>query len=127
VKKIITAPDAPAPRGPYSQAVQAGNLLFTAGQLPLDPKTGQIVEGGIEAQTQQVLENLKAILHAADLDFSHAVKVNVYMDDIANRSAINHIYANYFPTDPPARTSIEVSALPMDSLVEMELIALLDS
>ena len=127
MKKIITAPDAPAPRGPYSQAVQAGNLLFTAGQLPLDPKTGQIVEGGIEAQTQQVLENLKAILHAADLDFSHAVKVNVYMDDIANRSAINHIYANYFPTDPPARTSIEVSALPMDSLVEMELIALLDS
>ena len=126
MKKIIPVPDAPKAGGQYSHAVQAGNLLFTAGQIGLDPETDQLVEGGIEAETRQTLENLSTILKAAGLDLSRVVKANVYMDDIGNRSVINRIYTEYFPVEPPARTSLQVAALPREAKVEIELIALMD-
>jgi len=126
LKKVIPVPDAPKPGGHYSHAVQAGNLLYTAGQIPLDPKTGKLVDGGIEAQTRQVMANLKTVLHAAGIDFSKVVKAHVYVDDIANLSILNGIYAEYFPTDPPARTSVQVAALPLGALVEIGLIAVVD-
>ena len=126
MKKVIPVPDAPKPNGQYSHAVRAGNLLYTAGQIPLDPVSWTIVDGGIAAQTRQVFKNLETILTAAGLDFSHVVKANVYMDDIANLMPINEVYAEYFPTDPPARTSLEVAALPKEAMVEIELIAVFE-
>jgi len=126
MKKIIPVPGAPKPGGHYSHAVQAGNLLYTAGQIPLDPATGKLVDGGIEAQTRQVMQNLKTVLHAAGVDFSHVVKAHVYVDDIANMPIVNGIYAEHFPTDPPARTSVQVAALPMDALIEIGLIAVVE-
>jgi len=126
MKKIIPVPDAPKAGGQYSHAVQAGNLLYTAGQIGLDPETDKIVEGGIEAETRQTLENLGTILKAAGLDFSHVVKANVYLDDIGNRSVMNRIYTEYFPVEPPARTSLQVAALPREAKIEIELVALMD-
>ena len=125
MKKIIPVPGAPAVKGHYSHAVQAGNLLFTAGQIPLNPATGQLVEGDIKAQARQVLENLKTVLHAAGLDFSSVVKAHVYVSDIANMPAVNEIYAACFPEHPPARTSVQVAALPLGAMVEIDMIAVL--
>ncbi|MCL2563283.1 MAG: Rid family detoxifying hydrolase [Oscillospiraceae bacterium] len=124
MKKVIPVPDAPKPKGQYSHAVQAGNLLYTAGQIPLDPATDKLVDGGIEAQTRQVMCNLKTVLNAAGADFPNVVKAHVYVDDIANMPVVNSVYAEYFPTDPPARTSVQVAALPMGALVEIGLIAI---
>jgi len=125
MKQIITAAGAPAAIGPYSHGVQAGNLVYTSGQIPLDPATGKKVEGGIEAETKQVLANLKAVLNAAGADFSQVVKTTVYLTDLANFAAVNAIYAETFSENPPARTCIQVSALPAASQVEIEAIALL--
>ena len=120
---VIHTNDAPAAVGPYSQAIDLGDFVFCSGQIPLIPETGLIVEGGIEEQTRQVFSNIKAVLTAAGLDFANVVKTTVFMTDLNQFSVFNEIYAEYFPTDPPARSCVEVSALPKSALVECEVIA----
>ncbi|MEM8778398.1 MAG: RidA family protein [Cyanobacteria bacterium P01_G01_bin.49] len=125
--QVIYTENAPAPVGPYSQAIAAqGKLLFVAGQIPLDAKTGQIVgSGDITQQTQQVMTNLGIILEAANVDWSSVVKTTVFLSDLANFGAMNQIYAQYFSEDiAPARACVEVSRLPKDVLVEIDCIAI---
>ncbi len=125
-KVAISTPDAPAAIGPYSQAIHSGDLLFTSGQIPIDPDTGNMVEGGIAEQTTRVLENLKAVLSAAGADFSNVVRTTVFLKDMKDFGAMNDIYARYFApegTVPPARSTVQVAALPKDALVEIECIA----
>jgi len=124
MKKVIHTDEAPNAVGPYSQAIHAGDLIFTAGQVALDPKTGKMVAGGIKEQTRQVLENLKAILEAAGSDLSKVLKATVFLDDIGTFTQVNEIYAEYFPEDQPARSAFQVGALPLGALVEIEVIAL---
>ncbi len=123
MKEIITASHAPAAIGPYSHAVQVGDLLFTSGQIPLVPETGKIVEGGIEAQAEQVLNNLASVLEAAGMDFSNVVKTTVFLTDLADFATVNAIYATRFPSAPPARSCVQVAKLPAGARMEMELIA----
>ncbi len=125
-KTAISTADAPAAIGPYSQAIRVGDLLFTSGMIPLDPQTGVFVPGLITEQTTQVLENLKAVLAAAGLDFTHVVKTTVFLQSMADFAAMNEVYARYLApsgTVPPARSTVEVAALPKGALVEIELIA----
>jgi 2-iminobutanoate/2-iminopropanoate deaminase len=125
-KTAISTPHAPAAIGPYSQAIQIGDFIYTSGQVALDPASGQIVLGGIAEQTTRVLENLKAVLEAAGTDLSHVVKTLVFLKDINDFAAMNAIYGSYLApegTIPPARSTVEVSRLPKDSLVEIEVIA----
>jgi len=125
-KIVVATSQAPAAIGPYSQAIIAGNFVYTSGQIPLDPATGNIVEGGIEAQTTQVLENLKHVLRAAGLGMEHAVKTTVFLKDLKDFAAMNAIYAKYFApvgVIAPARSTVQVAALPRDVLVEIEVIA----
>jgi 2-iminobutanoate/2-iminopropanoate deaminase len=125
-KTVIATEKAPAAIGPYVQAVRAGNLLFTAGQIALDPATGQVVASGIAEQTARVLENLKAILEAAGSSLERAVKATVYLKDFNDFAAMNAVYGAYLApegTAPPARTTVEVSRLPKDVLVEIDLVA----
>ena len=125
MRKIIHTEKAPKAVGPYSQAISTGNLLFTAGQVAIDPATGKLVEGGIQEQTRQVLENLKAILTAARTDFSKVVKSTVFLQEIKHFADFNQVYAEYFPSEPPARSTFQVGALPLGAMVEIEMIALL--
>ena len=125
MKKVIHTEKAPKAVGPYSQGISTGNLLFTAGQVAIDPATGKLVEGGIQEQTRQVLENLKAILTAARTDFSKVVKSTVFLQDMMNFAEFNQVYAEYFPSEPPARSTFQVGALPLGAMVEIEMIALL--
>ncbi|MFD0674851.1 RidA family protein [Cohnella sp. GCM10027633] len=120
--RIVSTTDAPAAIGPYAQAVRAGDLLFTSGQIPLTP-AGQLVEGGIEEQTHQVLTNLKAVLAAEGATFSDVVKATVFLKDMNQFAAFNSIYASYFGDHTPARSTVEVARLPRDVFVEIELIA----
>ncbi len=120
---VITAAGAPAAVGPYSHALQVGNLLFCSGQIPLVPETGVLAEGGIVGQTKQMFANVRAVLAAAGMDFSNVVKVTVFMTNLQDFSTLNEIYATYFPENPPARSCVEVAALPKGALVEMEIIA----
>lgn len=123
-KEIIATNGAPAAIGPYSQAVRVGNLLFTAGQIPLNPVTMQVVEGGIAEQTTQVLENLKAILEAAGSSLAKAAKTTVFLKDMGDFLAMNEVYASYFGAEgAPARSTVQVARLPKDVLVEIEVIA----
>ena len=125
-KTAISTPDAPAAIGPYSQAIRLGDMLYTSGQIPIDPTSGNMVEGGIAEQTTRVLENLKALLAAAGTDFPNVVKTTVFLKDMKDFTAMNDIYARYFTTEgsiPPARSTVQVAALPKDSLVEIECIA----
>ena len=122
-REIISTPDAPAAIGPYSQAVRAGDLVFTAGQIGLHPDTGDIVPGGIVAQTEQVLRNLSAVLEAAGTSIANVVKVTVYMEDMAQFGKMNAVYARFFPENPPARAAVEVSELPKRVAVEMDCVA----
>ena len=125
-KTRITTTQAPAAIGPYSQAIRTGDLLFTSGQVALDPATGALVSGGIEAQTTRVLENLKAVLAAANLDMAHVIKTTVFLKSMSDFAAMNEIYAKYLAPEgviPPARSTIAVAGLPKDALVEIELIA----
>lgn len=124
-KKIISTDKAPKAIGPYSQAVQIENLVFTAGQIGLNPATMEIVEGGIEAQSRQVLTNLKAVLEAADSGLNYVVKTTVFLSDMANFAAMNAIYAEFFPDNFPARSTVAAAGLPKGALVEIEAIALL--
>jgi 2-iminobutanoate/2-iminopropanoate deaminase len=124
-KEVIATGSAPAAIGPYSQAIRAGGLIFTAGQIPLDPVTGQVVPGGITEQTVRTLENLKAILEAGGSSLNRAVKATVYLKDFNDFLVMNAIYGKYLGTDgqAPARTTVEVSRLPKDVLIEIELVA----
>lgn len=122
--KAIATPNAPKAIGPYSQAVQAGDYLFVSGQIPLDPETGVIVEGGIEAQAHRVFKNLSAILDEAGLDFSAVIKSTVLLANIDDFATVNEIYASYINSDPlPARAAFQVAKLPKNALLEIELIA----
>ena len=116
---------APAAIGPYSQAIKAGNLLFLSGQIPLDAATGQIVEGGIEAQTRQVFTNIGAILQAAGASFDHVVTATVYVADMNDFAKVNEIYATYFSSPAPARATVQVARLPRDCRVEIQVTAVL--
>jgi 2-iminobutanoate/2-iminopropanoate deaminase len=125
-KTAIATPQAPAAIGPYSQAIRVGNMVYTSGQVALDPTTGQMVSGGIAQQTTRVLENLQAVLAAAGLDFTHVIKTTVFLKNMSDFAAMNEIYATYLAPEgaiPPARSTVEVAALPKDALVEIELIA----
>lgn len=124
MNKIISTTNAPGAIGPYSQAVKtAAGMLFVSGQIPLVPSTGSLVEGGIEEQTTQVLDNLKAILTAADYQLTDVVKTTVYITDINDFGKVNEIYAKYFTANCPARVCVEVSNLPKGALVEIDVIA----
>lgn len=123
MKKCIATDKAPQAIGPYSQAVEAGGFIFVSGQIPLVPATGEIVKGDIEAQTMQVLENLREILTAAGSSLAQAVKTTVYLTDITDFSRVNDVYARYFTKEPPARVCVEVSDLPKQALVEIDVIA----
>lgn len=125
-KIAIHTAEAPAAIGPYSQAIRMGNLVFTSGQIALDPETGQLVSGGIEVQTHRVLKNLGAVLDAAGLDFTSVVKTTVFLKDMGHFPVVNAIYAEYFQAKDgpaPARSTVEVARLPKDVLVEIEAIA----
>lgn len=122
----IETAQAPAALGPYSQAIQSGDWIFTSGQIPLDPATGQIVAGGIAEQTARVLDSLRAVLQAAGRDLAHVVKTTVYLKNMQDFAAMNAVYATYFGvagTPAPARSTVEVARLPKDVLVEIEAIA----
>lgn len=125
-KKVISTRAAPAAIGPYSQAIQAGDLLFCSGQIPLDPVTAEIVSGGIEEQTRQVMSNLGAVLNAAGLTFAHLVKTTIYLTDMVHFPLVNDIYAGYLGDSAPARATVAVAALPKGALVEIDGIARLD-
>jgi 2-iminobutanoate/2-iminopropanoate deaminase len=125
-RKHVFTPNAPAPIGPYQQAIICrGSLLFTAGQIPLDPKTGQIVAGDIRAQSRQVFENLRAILEAGGASFASVVKTTVFLSDMNEFAAMNEVYAEFFKENSPARSTVEVARLPKDVKVEIEAIAVL--
>jgi 2-iminobutanoate/2-iminopropanoate deaminase len=124
MKQPIETSDAPAAIGPYSQAVRTGNLVFTSGQIPLRPD-GTVVEGSVADQTRQVLDNLRAVLTAAGSGLEHVVKATVFVTDIGQFSDLNEVYAQYFSAPFPARTTVEVSRLPRDVLVEIEAVALI--
>ena len=121
--QVIHTNNAPAAVGPYSQAIDCGDFVFCSGQIPLVPETGLLVEGGIEEQTRQIFANIKAVLAAVGLDYTNIVKTTVFMTDLSQFTAFNAIYGEYFPQDPPARSCVEVSALPKGAIVECEVIA----
>ena len=123
-KEIIKTSKAPLAIGPYSQAIKANGFIFVSGQIPLDYKTGEFVEGGIKEQTKQCLENLQAILAEAGTDFSDVVKTGVFLADINDFALMNEVYAEFFTSDCPARACVEVSKLPKGTLMEIELIAI---
>jgi 2-iminobutanoate/2-iminopropanoate deaminase len=122
-RSAIRTAAGPEPVGPYSQAIRTGNLIFAAGQVALDPATGQLVEGGIEAQTRRALNNLKAILEAGGSSLDRAVKTTVFMVDLTQFSTMNAVYAEFFPSPAPARSTFQVAALPKGALIEIEVIA----
>lgn len=123
MNQIITSPTAPAALGPYSHAVQAGDFLFTSGQVPLVPETGKLAGDTIEAQANQVLNNLEQVLNSAGMTFANVVKTTIFLTDLADFSKVNAIYATRFPSNPPARSCVQVAALPAGAKMEMELIA----
>ena len=123
MKTVIQTNQAPAAVGPYSQAIDCGDFVFCSGQIPLVPETGLMVEGGIEEQAHQMFSNIKAVLNEAGLDFENVIKTTVFMTDLSQFVTFNGIYAQYFPSNPPARSCVEVCALPKGALVECEVIA----
>ena len=123
-KKIIKTNNAPAPIGPYNQAVQYGDMLFISGQVPIDPKTGNVVSGDIQAETKQVMNNLKAILSEAGMDFSNVLKTSIFLMDMGQFAQVNEIYGSFFNNDSaPARETVQVSGLPKGVKVEISMIA----
>ena len=125
MKELVTAAGAAKAIGPYSPAVKVGNLLFLSGSIPLDPVSGQVVDGGITEQTTRVLENIKALLAAAGADFHQVVRTTVFMTDLGEFAAMNEIYAGYFSAPYPARSTVQVVKLPKDVRVEIDVIAVL--
>lgn len=123
MRHAVTSSEAPAAIGPYSQAIRAGNLLFLSGQIPLDPLTGALVEGGVEAQTVQVFRNIEAILKAGGATFDTVVTATVYLADMNDFAKVNEIYGTYFSSPAPARATVQVARLPKDCRVEIQVIA----
>ncbi len=124
MKTIVSTNEAPAAIGPYSQAVRSGGMLFTAGQIALDPQSGQLVSDDVAAQTRRVLENLSAILRAEHLSFGHVVKTTIFLTDMNDFQTVNEIYGSYFRENPPARSTVGVASLPRGAKVEIDLIAI---
>lgn len=124
-RQIISTSNAPAAVGPYSQAVRVGNFVFTAGQIGLSPETGKIVEGGTEAQTRQVMQNLASVLEAAGTGLANVIKTTIFVTDLGEFAAINQVYGSFFSNLPPARSTVQVAALPLGAKVEIEAVALL--
>lgn len=125
-RKRIQTDNAPAAVGPYSQAIVANGLVFTAGQVPLVPETSKLIQGDIQAQTRQALDNVKAVLEAAGSSLAQVVKVTVYLDDINDFAAMNEVYATYFTGEPPARSAFEVARLPLGAQIEIEAVAVVE-
>ena len=123
MKKVINTSKAPAAVGPYSQAIESNGMLFISGQIPINPKTGKIVEGGIKEQTIQVMENIRAILNEAGYSFEDVIKSTCLLSDMSNFQAMNEVYATYYPNNPPARAAFAVKTLPLNVMVEIESIA----
>ncbi|MGH7984104.1 MAG: RidA family protein [Candidatus Udaeobacter sp.] len=123
MKKIISTNEAPGAIGPYSQAVRSGPFLFCSGQIPLDPKSGQIVPGDIAVQTRRVLDNIAAVLRAEGLTFDNVVKTTIFLTDLGDFQTVNEVYSSYFKQEPPARSTVQVSALPKGAKIEVEAIA----
>jgi len=126
MKKTVSTNEAPAAIGPYSQAVRSGRFLFCSGQIPLDPKSGQIVPGDIAAQTRRALDNIAAVLRAEGLSFENVVKTTIFLTDLNDFQVVNEVYGSYFKQDPPARSTVQVSGLPKDANVEIEVVAAAD-
>ena len=124
-RQTVTAPDAPKPAGPYSHAVRSGGLLFCSGQVPIDPATGSLVEGSIGDQARQCLENLSTVCTQAGVTLADAVRMSIYVTDISTFAQVNEVYGGYFESDPPARTTIGVAALPGGAQIEMDAIVAL--
>ncbi len=122
-KKVISTDKAPQAIGPYSQAIQVQNTLYLAGQIALDPQSGQLVEGGIEVQTHRVMQNLNAVLEEAGFNFNDVVQTQVFLSDLNNYTAMNAVYAKYFVESPPARAVVEAARIPRDALVEIIMVA----
>jgi len=122
-RQIVATDAAPKAVGPYSQAVWAGDVLFCAGQIPLEPSTGNMVPGGIAEQAARVLENIRGLLKSQGLDLANVVKTTVFLSDMNNFGAMNEVYAKYFTKEPPARSTVQVARLPKDALVEIEVVA----
>jgi 2-iminobutanoate/2-iminopropanoate deaminase len=125
VRQAIATPLAPAAIGPYSQAIRAGSLLFVSGQVPIDPATGQIVDGDIAAQTHRVFRNISEILKAAGASFEHVVRTTVFLADMNDFGAMNGVYGDYFTAPAPARATVQVSRLPKDARIEIDVIAVI--
>jgi len=123
MKKIISTNEAPAAIGPYSQAVRSGNFVFCSGQIPLDPKSGEIVAGDIGVQTRRVMDNVAGLLRAEGLSFDDIVKTTIFLTNLGDFQTVNQIYGSYFKNDPPARSTVQVAALPRGANVEIEIIA----
>jgi len=124
MKKVINTNNAPAPIGPYSQAISAGNFVFVSGQIPLDPSTGEIVSENIKAETKQVMENIRAVLLEAGLNFNNIVKTSIFLTDMQTFAQVNEIYGTYFTDQFPARETVQVAALPKNVNVEISVIAI---
>jgi len=123
MRDIVLTDKGPKPIGPYSQAIRANGFLYVSGQVALDPKTGELLGSDVAQQTQRTLENVKGILEAAGSNLHHVVKTTVFLKDMNDFAAMNEIYAKYFPSAPPARSTVQVARLPKDALVEIEVIA----
>jgi 2-iminobutanoate/2-iminopropanoate deaminase len=123
MKKAIQIKNAPAPIGPYSQAILKGETLYGSGQIAINPMTGELVMDSVEVETKQVMENIKAILESADMDFEHVLKCSIFLSDMNNFALVNEIYASYFGDVPPARETVQVSCLPKNVNVEISFIA----
>lgn len=123
MKEIIKTSSAPAAIGPYSQAVKMGDFLFASGQIPINPQTGELVDGGIEAQAKQVMENIKQVLLAGGCDLDKVIKTTIFILDMGDFAAVNKIYGEYFTKDLPARSCVAVAKLPKEALVEIEVVA----
>ncbi len=123
MKEAVHTDRAPNPIGPYSQGIRANGFIFLAGQVALDPKSGELISGDVRQQTERTLENLKGVLEAAGANLNHVVKVTIFLKNMSDFAGMNEIYARYFPKVPPARSTVEAARLPKDALVEIELIA----
>jgi len=126
VRQAVSAPNAAKPIGPYSPAIRAGNLLFISGQVGFDPATGALIEGDISAQTDQVMRNIGALLEVAGTDFAHVVRTTVFLVDMGEFAAMNAVYARYAVDPPPARSTVQVAALPRNARVEIDVIAVIE-
>jgi len=127
MKKIINTSNAPAPIGPYSQAVIVNGMLFASGQIAIDPSTGNLVMDDIKAETKQVMENIRGVLNAAGMGFSHIIKTSIFLSDMDNFAQVNEVYGSYFSDNFPARETVEVARLPKDVNVEISVIAVQDT